>query len=363
MFNKELKSLKRAIALKTVFKVFIYTVVIFIVLKILIDGVFNDDLANTVSGIDRNLYLLIVDHKAETLLVVFIIIFGVASYLVLKKTLNYMEEMITAIDKILKEPTREINLNNDLVAVENNLNKIRMDLIKRQNEAKESEQKKNDLIAYMAHDLKTPLTSIIGYLTLLNDEKQISKEMQEKYIKIALDKSLRVEELTNQFFEITRYNLKDMPINKQMIDISYLLDQLVEECYPMLERKNLKIKMNKPSKIEYFGDGDKLARAFENLIKNAINYSYNDTTIEINVKMEENIILEFKNKGNKIPEYKLDKIFEKFYRADESRESSSGGSGLGLAITKQIVERHDGEISVKNDDEYIIFTIVLKKVY
>lgn len=375
--NKDFKALKRIIALKTVFKVFIYTVIAFIVLKILIDGVFNDDLAYTVSYIDRTLYLYIVDHKTEVLLVIFIIILVIASYIVLKKTFNYMEEIVNAIDKVIKEPENEISMNSDLATVENNLNKIRMDLIKRQNESKEAEQKKNDLIAYMAHDLKTPLTSIIGYLTLLDEEKEISKEMQGKYIKIALDKSLRVEELTNQFFEITRYNLKDMPINKQMIDISYLLDQLVEECYPMLESKNLKIKMDKPLKIEYLGDGDKLARAFENLIKNAINYSFKNTTIEINVKYEKEnsnyevsdnitqnsknnkIILEFKNKGNKIPEYKLDKIFEKFYRADESRESSSGGSGLGLAITKQIVELHGGTIAVKNDDEYIIFKIVL----
>lgn len=362
--NQEFKALKRIIALKTVLKVFIYTVVSFIVMKILIDGVFNDDLANTVSGIDRTLYLYIVDHKAVVLLVAFILILIIATYIVLKKTFSYMEEMMNAIDRVIKEPNMQINLNSDLYAVENNLNRIRIDLIKRQEEAKLAEQKKNDLIAYMAHDLKTPLTSIIGYLTLLNDERQISKEMQEKYIKIALDKSLRVEELTNQFFEITRYNLKDMPINKQMIDISYLLDQLLEECYPMLESKNLNVDINKPSKIEYLGDGDKLARAFENLIRNAINYSYSNTIIQINVKDENEfgkrkITLEFKNKGDKIPEYKLDKIFEKFYRADESRESSSGGSGLGLAITKQIVELHDGTISVKNDDEYIIFTIVL----
>lgn len=362
--NNDFKSLKRTIAIKTVFKVFIYTVISFVVLKILIDGVFNDELANSVAGIDREFYWMMVANKGQVLLIAFIIILAISSYIVLNKTFCYMEEIVNAIDKVIKEPEHEISMNSDLLAVENNLNKIRMDLIKRQNDAKEAEQKKNDLIAYMAHDLKTPLTSIIGYLTLLDDEKQIPKNLQEKYIKIALDKSLRVEELTNQFFEITRYNLKDMPINKKMIDISYLLDQLVEECYPMLESKNLKINMNKPSKIEYLGDGDKLARAFENLIKNAINYSFNDTTIEINVKEENElghgkIKLEFKNKGDKIPEYKLDKIFEKFYRADKSRESSSGGSGLGLAITKQIVELHGGTIAVKNDDEYIIFTIVL----
>lgn len=97
---------------------------------------------------------------------------------------------------------------------------------------------------YMAHDLKTPLTSVIGYLSLLNEEQEISKKLQNKYIKIALDKALRVEELTNQFFEITRYNLNDIPLNKTNIDLVMLLDQLVEEFYPMLEERKFKIEYN-----------------------------------------------------------------------------------------------------------------------
>lgn len=386
--DKEFIKFKRNISMRLVFRIFIYSILAFVILELLVDGIYNDNLANSVASVSRPLYEFLVSNKIEIMVAICIVIFAICSYLVLKSTLNYMEEMIYAIDNILKEPNAEISLNSDLITVENKLNRIRVDLIKRQNEAKEAEQKKNDLIAYMAHDLKTPLTSIIGYLTLLSDEKEVPKHLQDRYIKIALDKALRVEDLTNQFFDITRYNLQDMPINKQMIDISYLLDQLEQECYPMLEGKNLKLHINKPNKIIYLGDGDKLARAFDNLIKNAINYSYNGTTIEIDVRSEwknntddnedqdsiksisdsitdkessGDIIIEFRNKGNKIPSYKLDKIFERFYRADESRESSSGGAGLGLAITKQIIELHGGSISVKNDDEYIVFTIVLKR--
>ena len=240
------------------------------------------------------------------------------------------------------------------------LNDIKYNYISSKNSERDAQQKKNDLIMYMAHDLKTPLTSIIGYLTLLSEEKDISKESQEKYIKIALDKSLRVEELTNQFFDITRYDLHSMPINKKEINISYLLEQLVDECYPMLEKNDLKCNLDIPDKVMYLGDGDKLARAFDNLLKNAINYSYKGTTIEIKLEqIEDKIKITFKNKGDKIPEYKLNKIFEKFYRGDDSRTSSTGGAGLGLAITKEIIELHGGTISVKNDDEYIEFDIML----
>ena len=151
-----------------------------------------------------------------------------------------------------------------------------------------------------------------------------------------------------------------MPINKKEINLSYLLEQLVDECYPMLEKNNLKCELNAPNRVMYIGDGDKLARAFDNLLKNAINYSYKDTTIEIKLEqVNDKIKICFKNKGDKIPQYKLDKIFEKFYRGDDSRTSSTGGAGLGLAITKEIIELHDGTINVKNDDEYIEFNIIL----
>ena len=192
------------------------------------------------------------------------------------------------------------------------------------------------------------------------NEKEIPRNLQEKYMKIALDKALRVEDLTNQFFDITRYNLSNIQINKKEINLGYLLEQLIDECYPMLEERNLKCELIAKEKIKYLGDGDKLARAFGNLLKNAINYSYENTTIKIELKKEnENILISFKNKGEKIPEYKLDKIFEKFYRGDTSRTSSTGGSGLGLAITKEIIELHGGKITVKNDDEYIEFDILI----
>ena len=117
-----------------------------------------------------------------------------------------------------------------------------------------------------------------------------------------------------------------------------------------------------PKAIQFMGDGDKLARAFGNLLKNAINYSYLNTTIKIDIKeYEDKIEIVFKNKGDKIPEYKLEKIFDKFYRADESRTSSTGGAGLGLAITKQIIELHNGKIYAKNDNEFIEFYIELSK--
>ena len=338
----------------------IVATVISIIIYFILALFFENTLSDLVARLNYDLYSWIVYNRDIVVYVYIGIVLAVIIYKFISKYVNSINEVYNSLDLILKENNETIKLPSEVNEFTEELNDIKNDYITSKNNAKEAEQKKNDLIMYMAHDLKTPLTSIIGYLTLLNDEKNISKELQEKYLKIALDKSLRVEELTNQFFDITRYNLHSMPINKTELNITYLLKQLIDECYPMLEKNNLKCVLNAPDKVNYLGDGDKLARAFGNLLKNAISYSYKDTVIEINVTEElDKLYITFRNKGAKIPDYKLEKIFEKFYRGDESRTSSTGGAGLGLAITKEIIELHSGKISVKNDDEYIEFDIIL----
>ena len=332
------------------------SLIVYFIIAMFFEGI----ISNIVSNLNYDIYSWIVYNREIVVYVYIGIVLAVIIYRFISKYVNAIHEVYNALDLILKEDNETIKLPSEMNQFSDKINEIKYDYILTKKNEREAEQKKNDLIVYMAHDLKTPLTSIIGYLTLLKDEKQISKELQEKYIKIALDKALRVEDLTNQFFDITRYNLQNMPINKQEINLVYLLKQVIDECYPMLEKRNLKCHLESVDKVMYIGDGDKLARAFDNLLKNAINYSYENTTIEIQLEEKEGkISIVFKNKGDKIPQYKLDKLFEKFYRGDDARTSSTGGAGLGLAITKQIIELHEGKIYVKNDDEYIEFFIEL----
>ena len=330
-------------------------IVYFIVALFLENG-----LSMMIESLNYELYYWIVNNRNIVVYIYIGIVMAIVIYRFISKHINDMQEVYNALDLILKEDNETIKLPSEMNQFSDKINEIKYDYILTKKNKREAEQKKNDLIVYMAHDLKTPLTSIIGYLTLLKDKKQISKELQEKYIKIALDKALRVEDLTNQFFDITRYNLQKMPINKQEMNLVYLLKQVIDECYPMLEKRNLKCDLKSVDKVMYVGDGDKLARAFDNLLKNAINYSYENTTIEIQLEEKEGkISIVFRNKGDKIPQYKLDKLFEKFYRGDDARTSSTGGAGLGLAITKQIIELNQGRIYVKNDNEYIEFFIEL----
>ena len=338
-------------------------VIISIIIYFILALFFEDILSELVARLNYNLYSWIVYNRDIVMYIYIVIVMSIIIYRFISKYVDSINEVYNSLDKIIQKDNETIKLPSEVNQFAEKINEIKYNYIITKKNERDAEQKKNDLIMYMAHDLKTPLTSIIGYLTLLTDEKEIPKNLQEKYMNIALKKALRVEELTNQFFDITRYNLHSMPITKQNIDLSFLLEQLVEESYPMLQEKNLECILNKPKSIPFIGDGDKLARAFGNLLKNAISYSYPDTTIQIDIKEENDIIqIIFKNKGDKIPEYKLEKIFDKFYRIDEARTSSTGGAGLGLAITKQIIELHDGKIYVKNDDEFIEFYIALNKL-
>ena len=226
--------------------------------------------------------------------------------------------------------------------------------------AREAEQRKNDLIVYLAHDLKTPLTSVIGYLTLLRDEPELSPAMRARYTGIALDKAERLEDLINEFFEITRFNLSHMELDRRPTDLTRMIEQVVSEFGPMLAEQNLTCRADLPPKLPCACDPDKLARVLDNLLRNACHYSTPGTEVTITAAAEgDTAVLTVENAGRTIPPEKLARIFEQFYRLDESRASRTGGAGLGLAIAKQIVELHGGSITAASADDHITFTVRL----
>ena len=240
---------------------------------------------------------------------------------------------------------------------------IREQMAEHERIIREETSRKNDLILYLAHDLKTPLASVIGYLDLLRDERQISEELQEKYLGIALHKAERLEELINEFFEIARFNLSDISLQYGNISLTRLLEQLIFEFQPMLKDKNLTCSLEAPEDLKLRCDADKLQRVFDNLLRNAVIYSFKDTAIHIQAsQVKDQVTVTFTNTGETIPKEKLDRIFEQFYRLDLSRNTGSGGAGLGLAIAKRIVELHHGTIRVQSLDEQTCFTVTLPAV-
>lgn len=226
--------------------------------------------------------------------------------------------------------------------------------------AKEAEQKKNDLILYLAHDLKTPLTSVIGYLNLLKDSEDLTDEQKQEFTRIAWEKSLRLEDLIEQFFEISRFSLSEIELNLSTFSLNFLLAQLVDEFYPLLKEQERAVSLDIEGSLEITGDADRLARVFNNLFKNAIAYSYEGSTISLSAESREGFVcISFANTGEDISEQELSLIFQKFFRLDEARTTGSAGAGLGLAIAQEIVTLHGGSIRATSAQQQTVFTVIL----
>lgn len=275
-------------------------------------------------------------------------------------TLSLFNKTYQSLDAISKESAEFMSFPKSYSDIEIKLRDMRLDVIGSKQAAAEAESKKNDLVMYLAHDLKTPLTSVVGYLTLLDECPELTTDQKAKYVGIALDKAYRLEQLINEFFEITRFDIHSVTLEKNRIDLNMMIAQITDEFYPMLSEKNLTVDIDIIEHIVMFADSDKIARVFDNLLKNAVNYSYENTVIRIGARIRrDKVIIKFRNKSDVISPEKLQRLFEKFYRADSSRGTSTGGSGLGLAIAKQITELHGGTIRAKSTTDFTDFTVVL----
>ena len=227
-------------------------------------------------------------ERLSPVLIVLLLLAGFVWFTVraLRQPLGYLDDVIAAAKSLSDPAAPPIELPKELSDVENELNLARSRSQENLRARREAEQRKNDLIMYLAHDLKTPLSSVIGYLTLLHDEGEIAPALREKYLSIALDKANRLEDLINEFFEITRFNLSAI-------------------------------------ELQYGAAANKLQRVFDNLLRNAVLYCYPGTEITVTAERVGNFaVVRFRNRGDTIPPEKLSRIFEQFYRLDTARSST-----------------------------------------
>ena len=369
------KKLKRTILIRTGLVALLTLVIGEGIVHFFIDGIFQGLFTRAMMAIFTGMHMdsemanewygrIFMDHKTVFLVIGFIILFLIFYNLLVKRMLHYLSSVEAAIDAIQREDDEQIVLVPELKPLEDKLMALRATLKRKEMETAISEQKKNDLVVYLAHDLKTPLTSIIAYLTMLDQRKSMPDEDREKYIHVTFEKASRLRELINEFFEITRFNLQDIVLEKEQLNLSFLLEQLADESYGVLKDKYLTCSVKTDDDLMVMGDPDKLARVFDNLLRNAIAYSYTDTEIEIEAMAKcTDIVITFENQGHEIPEQNLKLIFEKFYRVDNARSSQTGGSGLGLSIAKRIVELHGGIIEATSDWERTTFTVVLPGIH
>lgn len=299
---------------------------------------------------DNIIFLVIICFLSGCLFITFFFVY---------RTLHHIRKEIgEAAKQMVDMPENTIVLSAMLKQVQDDMNEAREQFVRNAYVAKEAEQRKNDLIVYLAHDLKTPLTSVIGYLALLQEEPDLPVDLRSRYTGIALEKAERLENLINEFFEITRFNLTTMVLEKEPINLSMMLEQIASEFEPILKEKKLTCKTDIAKDIKIFCDVEKWERVIDNLFRNAINYCYPETEITLTLEqLGDMACMKISNEGKTIPKEKLSRVFEQFFRLDSSRDSSTGGAGLGLAITKEIVTLHGGEIMVESENEVTSFTV------
>ena len=277
----------------------------------------------------------------------------------IRESLEYVDITLEGARQLSEPDLPIISLPPELIDVQNELNIAREHIRRNTEIAADAEKRKNDLIMYLAHDLKTPLASVIGYINLLQDTEGLPEETRRKYLDITLDKAERLEDLINEFFDIARFNLSQVVLEQSRVDLTRMLEQTVFEFLPMFQEKHLQCLLELKDPVMIICDAEKLQRVFDNILRNAVAYSYEQSEIRITGEQtEQQITLHFINHGATIPKEKRDRIFDQFYRVDASR-STQGGSGLGLAIARQIVELHGGTIAAESADNMTEITVLL----
>jgi signal transduction histidine kinase len=285
--------------------------------------------------------------------------------LITKNRMLYFEDIAKGIIEISKgnlDYRVKKSGDDELATLADSVNLMAGELQSQIEAERRAERTKNELITNVSHDLRTPLTSIMGYLGLIKENRYSTSEEMKEYINIAFNKSEKLKVLVEDLFEYTKLSSEGIKLYKQPVDVNEFLEQLLEELVPICEENELTAIKDFPAeKIILNLDVDKILRVFENLIMNAIKYSYKPGEIKIQVIKDENsAVISVHNKGDNMGAEELSKIFDRFYRLEKSRSSATGGSGLGLAIAKNIVELHGGRIWAESKNNIISFYVKLQ---
>ena len=338
------------------------SMIIMLAFYFLMDTFYNGAVIDAISHIfGWNIAHFILKNQRVVITITLLIALLINSILVELYAIKKISHVFSSMKILFQKDNERIILEPSLKELEDDLNALKQESIENEKRAIKEAQHKVDMIAYLAHDIRTPLASVIGYLCLL-DETDLPDDLRKKYTEMTLDKAYRLEKLVNEFFDITKLNQSYQSMHKEDICLSYLLEQMKEEFYPLLKQRKQQLNIQIQTDVFIYVDAQKIARVFNNIIKNAMYYGDESSTITMTYQ-EDHIYdyIYFTNQGPTIPEDKLNLIFEQFYRLDESRSSSTGGSGLGLSIAKMIVNQHQGFIKAKSYDHTTTFEVILPK--
>lgn len=284
---------------------------------------------------------------------------------VTKRKVKYIGELAHGLREISKGNLHyrvEARSRDELGSLADSINRMSVELQQTLEEERRAEATKNELITNVSHDLRTPLTLIMGYLRLLKDRNYESEAQAETYVNIAYGKSEKLKSLIDDLFEYTKLSNKGDTLKLDTVCLNELLEQLIEEMVGYAEENELSIvRAFPPEKLKVVVDADKMIRVFDNLLTNAVKYSRKPGTIRVLLFREgDQVAVRISNNGTPLSQQDVDRLFDRFYRIDPSRSSETGGSGLGLAIAKSIIDYHGGDIWAECEGDEIRFWVRLK---
>ncbi|CAM4395139.1 histidine kinase [Bacillus manliponensis] len=293
-----------------------------------------------------------------------VLVFIFSFLYITKRKMKQIESMAHGIKEIEKGNLAyriEKKGHDELAELTDNINNMAQQLMVNIEKERRIEKQKNELITNVSHDLRTPLTSVMGYLRLLRDAKYENKEQYDEYVRIAFSKSEQLKALIEDLFEYTKLTNENIVLEKETVCINELLEQLIEEFVPQAEEEGLSFVKKLPDeKIYVKVDPEKTVRIFENLLMNAIKYSKEESEIKVSLQRQRRSMqITVSNYSEEFTREELESIFERFYKKDISRSKVIEGSGLGLAIVKSIVELQGGEIRAEYEEGIIQFIVSL----
>ncbi|WP_137598026.1 sensor histidine kinase [Paucilactobacillus kaifaensis] len=252
-------------------------------------------------------------------------------------------------------------LKGDQQHVVTSVNSLVDSAIQSMDDERKIEQSKDELITNVSHDLRTPLTSIIGYLGLIEDKQYHNDEDLLKYTHTAYEKAKQMKALVEDLFEYTKVRQTEAPVNIINVNLDQMLEQLAASFELEASKKDIKMLSNtKPANLMIEADAEKLGRVFSNLIANGLKYGQGASYIKLEARQKDDyVIVRVSNDGAPIPQKSLDHLFERFYRVEESRSKATGGTGLGLAIVQSIVDLHHGKVHAESNDQETSFIVEL----
>ena len=314
----------------------------------------------TISGLTGGGLLVLLGVYLLIGIAVYALVFGLLRH----RDIRYLQKISGTLQEIAEgdfERNVPVIGDDELSDIALQINHLTEEIRELMRREKDAEQTKNDLITNVAHDLRTPLTSIIGYLDLIRRQPNMDPEKRMEFLKIAYDKSKHLQTLIEELFGFTKLNYGKQTANMQPIDMIRLLGQLLDEFYPVFEQNGMTCEYEPlvPSQM-VMGDGVLLARLFDNLVSNAVKYGREGKKLIVEAAVRgQYLVISVINYGKVIPKRDLEHVFDKFYRAEQSRSSQTGGTGLGLAIAKNIAELHNGSIRADSSINGTVFEVSL----